>query len=150
MSAAENDIVLRAASEGEGLLITSGNMELMQLKTRRPLLVNTGALDQLSYVPASGPEMNRALTAIYGVDLFDPPEAIRIARPGALLETTGKDLWESRNQQQWIDLGETFGTTQILTFSGWTLGLPLEAENDKYRLYRIPRQADPEGLETTP
>jgi len=149
LAASKNDIVLQTAFEGEGLLITSGNMEIMQLKTRRPLLVNTGALDQVSYVPASGPEMNRALTAVYGVDLFDPPEAIRIARPGALLKTTGKDLWESRNKEQWVELGETFNATQILTFSDWTLGLPLEAENDRYRLYRIPRQADPEGLETT-
>ncbi len=34
------------------------------------------------YLPSTGPEVNRILKEIYGVDLFDPPNEIRKARPG--------------------------------------------------------------------
>ena len=133
------DAVLDAASRGEGLLITAGAMQFIQLRTRRPLLLNTGALDQITIVPSSGPEMTRVLDQVYGIDLFNPPEDIKRTRPGGLLPDSARALWESRSTADWQAIAQEFNATQILTHGETQLQLPEIARNDTFALYQIPK-----------
>lgn len=126
------------ARENEGLLITSGNQHTIQVRTRRPLLLNVGALDQVVQVPASGPAVARDLEAVYGIDLFDPPGDIRAVRPGSLLPESSRDVFESRTREEWADIARRYGATQVLTDAGWSLDLEVAESNETWTLYTLP------------
>ena len=120
---------LIAASKGEGILITAAGMELMQLRTRRPLMLNIASLDQVSIFPASGALANPALKGVYGIDLLGATEA-------SLKKVN--TLWESRALSEWQDIREKFGATDVLVWSDYRLQLPRTASDDRFALYHIP------------
>jgi hypothetical protein len=60
-------------AQGDGLLLTGGELYLVQLRTRRPVLLNGGALDTVVYTPESILAGHRILVDVYGIDLRDPP-----------------------------------------------------------------------------
>jgi len=122
-------------SKREGMLLTSSYMKHVQLRTRRPILLDGGSLDYLPYASEVGPKMNHILKQVYGVDIFNPPEDTW--RSGGLSRESGKDLWESRTQEQWIILSRQFGFTDILTWSDWRLQLPVVIRNSNFILYSI-------------
>ena len=63
------------------MLLVAGDLHLIQLRTRRPVLLDTGALDTVMYSLETGAAMQRMLREIYGLDLFNPPpEAIGAGR----------------------------------------------------------------------
>lgn len=133
-----NDPLFAEASRGSGMLLTSSNLGWIQLRTRRPVLLDGHGLDSLPYALETGPEMDRILQQVYGVDLFNPPEEIKNIRPGALLPETGKTLWESRTREEWDQIRKQFGVTQVLTYANWSLKLPEVIRNKEFVLYRIP------------
>ena len=133
------DPVLEIAGRREGLLITAGAMQFVQIRTRRPLLLNVGALDQLSLVPSSGPEMARVLDRVYGIDLFDPPDEIKQARPGALLPESGREAWESRGVPEWQQIAREFDAWDVLAYGDWQLRISEIARNEEFALYVIPK-----------
>ncbi len=133
-----NDPLFAEAAKGQGMLLTCSNLRLIQLRTRRPVLLNGESLDSLPYAPESGPEMNRILQQVYGVDLLNPPEEIKNARPGGLLRATGKALWESRTPEQWREIGKGFGVTNIICYEDWKLQLPEVIRDNQFALYGIP------------
>jgi hypothetical protein len=47
-------------------------------------------------------------------------------------------LWEARTVGDWQTVGRQFGVTDVLTFNGWTLNLPVVVRSPNYILYRIP------------
>lgn len=132
-----NEPALRAASQGEGLLLTSSNLRLIQLTARRPVLLNGFGLNQLPYVPESAPAMNEILRKVYGEDLFRPRSA-DWRRTGGMAPESGRELWESRSSDDWKKLAQEFSFTDILTHAGWKLDLPKLAESERYELYHIP------------
>ncbi len=73
-----NDTFFAAvAADRRGLTVTAGSFQLVQLYTRRPVLIDSGALDTMVYAPESGPAMARIVTDVYGIDFFDPPREMR-------------------------------------------------------------------------
>jgi hypothetical protein len=131
-----NHPVYAAAHRGNGFLLTCSNLRALQMRTRRPVLLEGPALNQLPYVPESGPTMNRILKDVYGEDLFaDRPYA---PRGGGLTKESGRELWEARSAEQWQALAGEFGFTQIVTYDTWNLKLPLVASAEKLRLYEVP------------
>ncbi len=132
------DPILRRIHHGQGMILTASNIRLIQLRTQRPVMLEGAAMNQLPYVPESGPSMNHILKRLYGEDLFAPrPEWWEMQR-GGLMETTGKKLWESRTEQQWQTLANEFGFTEIVTHDNWKLNLPVVAKSKSMILYRIP------------
>jgi hypothetical protein len=131
-----NNTVLAAASTSPGLLLTMGDAHLMQLRTRRPMLVDTGALDTIPYTPGSGPMLYRILRDIYGVDLFNPPPELHGA--GRLTEGVHRQRWERYTSQEWRSIRGTYHVTQVLTRADWQLDLPIVAGDRRYLLYAIP------------
>lgn len=110
---------------GEGVLLTSSDIGRIQLVARRSVLLNGGALNQITYALESGPIMDSILKEIYGVDLFNaPPGAIS----SALKRSEGKGLWESRSRLEWLYLAQKYGFTNVMTYHDWMLDLPVEMQ----------------------
>jgi hypothetical protein len=124
------------ASEDRGLLLTSGTYHLVQLYTRRPVLLDGGGLDSLPYAPESGPAMDRILRDVYQVDLFHPPPELRNA--GAISHGYNRPVWEHFSREKWLSIRRSYDVTQVLTRSDYHLDLPVAMENSSFRLYRIP------------
>ncbi len=131
-----NNLVLATAAAGDGLLLTAGDAHLMQLRVRRPMLIDTGALDTIPYTPGSGERLYRILLDIYGVDLFHPPPEQRWA--GRLLESVHRPVWESYMAEDWRRIRRTYHVTQVLTSATFQLQLPVVAGDRRYLLYAIP------------
>jgi hypothetical protein len=131
------DAVLAAARRGRGLLATGAALSRVQLRTRRPVLIDGGGLDALSLFPDTGPGTNRILKAVYGVDLFaPPPEALRTA---VIPARVSRRTWEARSRDAWGEIGRRFAVTQVMTRADWKLDLPEVARNERLALYDIPR-----------
>jgi hypothetical protein len=122
------------AADKQGLLLTAGSYDSVQLYTRRPILLS-GSLDMLPYAPELGPEMQRILLDVYGADLFRPPHAAR--GRGVLPREVHRSRWEQYSRQRWVEIGRTYNVTQVLVPIDWSLDLPLVME-DRWRLYAIP------------
>jgi hypothetical protein len=131
-----NNVVLASAAGGSSLLLTVGDSHLMQLRVRRPMLIDTGALDTIPYTPGSGPKLYRILLDIYGIDLFHPPPEQRHA--GRLLDSVHKRTWEGYGVEDWRRIRRTYHVTQVLTPAAWQLNLPIISGDHRYLLYEIP------------
>jgi hypothetical protein len=140
-----NDSFWTEVSLAKGMILSGSNIGLVQLRTRRPVLLDGHELGQLPYTMNSGAWIQTAhiLLDIYGVDVLDPPPEIREKRPGALLHDTGKALWESRQPTDWLRIGQEYGVTHILTYLNWELRLPRVESNDRFILYKISNLAVP-------
>lgn len=131
------DPVLLAARTQKGLILAAPRLGLVQLRSRRPVVLNGEAMNQVTYVPASGPAMNRILNRIYDDDLLEP-------RPpwwrnwGGLMPYSGYQLWQERGTAGWRQLGREFGFTNVLTGSEWKLKLPVVAQSETMILYGVP------------
>jgi hypothetical protein len=129
------DALLAQVAEQKGLLITASDLHLVQLRTRRPVLIDGGGLDLLAYTLEAGPVLDKILRRVYGIDLFNPPpEAHRL---GMIPPLTTQAKWASRGPEEWVAIGQEFGATGVLTPPDWRLHLPLVARNDQFAFYRI-------------
>ncbi len=131
------DPVLEKVSEGEGLLlISSDDQRYLQLRTGRAVLMEPGALDMLPYSVSSAPAVARILDDIYGIDYFNPPVETRHKGYLAPLDSV-QELWAARTSEEWSDLAQQYGFTQVLTSADWELQLPVVIRDDDTALYEI-------------
>jgi len=131
-----NDNLLAAVSRDSGLLLTAGDIYQMQLRTRRPQLIDVGALDTLAYTPETGPAMHQILRDIYGIDLFNPPPELH--GYGHLRASFHRDRWQRYTVEDWREISRTYHVTQVLTGSDMQLDLPIVAGDRRFLLYAIP------------
>jgi hypothetical protein len=131
-----------AAQDATGLIATDGSFHLAQLLTRRPVLINAGALDTLSYAPESALAMNRILLDVYELDLLKPPAGIAPGQ-GLIPDDFNKPVWERYSREKWQEIRRTYNVTQVLTRASYDLDLPVEAQVRGVRLYSIPESAEP-------
>jgi hypothetical protein len=124
------------AADRRGLTVAAGSFQLVQLYTRRPVLIDSGALDIMVYAPEGGPAAARIVTDVYGVDFFDPPREIRSS--SMIPHDTNKYTWARFSTQRWRELRRTYNVSQIVARSDYELALPIVAEAEGLRLYRIP------------
>ena len=129
-----HSVFSRAAKDG-GLLLTGGDLRLVQLRTRRPLVLDGGALDGLPYAIEAGPETQRILQDIYALDMLNPPEAARGL--GAIPNELNRITWEGYSPRKWHEIRRAYHVTQVLT-PGWYLNLPAIAWERGIVLYEIP------------
>ena len=125
-----------AASDHRGLIVTAGTFQLAQLYTRRPVLIDSGALDTLAYAPESGPAIARILRDVYGIDFFNP--APEVGRGSAVPHEVSKAYWARLSRAQWLELSRIYNIAQVMARTDYVLDLPIAAETDSLRLYRIP------------
>ena len=132
-----NDPLLATAAARGGLLLTAGDLHLIQAATRRPVLLDGGAIDTLVYVPAAAGSADRIATVVYGQPLTEPAPDDWGA-DGAFPPWLGQQLWSDRTPDEWAAIGLEFGITDILTPADWTLQLPRVVSDDRYVLWTIP------------
>jgi hypothetical protein len=133
-----NDVFFSEVAAQPGVLLLAGDLYLIQLRTRRPVLLDAGALDTMMYSLETGAAMQRMLRDIYGLDLHKPPpEAIGAGRipPGAHQRT-----WERYSVAKWRQIRRDFDVTQVLTYAEWRLRLPPVSQSRRMLLYDIPRR----------
>ncbi|MBX7166149.1 MAG: hypothetical protein K1X74_07350 [Pirellulales bacterium] len=135
------DSALAAARQGSGLLLTGSDLFLVQLKTGRPVLLSGGSIDAIWYVPEAGADMYRVLHEVYGIDLARPLESRESMSIGSLYRDAGRELWQRRTAPEWQQLARKYGFQDIVVYKDWKLDLPLIADGDSYRLYRVPALA---------
>lgn len=132
----DNDPVFAAAAQTPGLLLTVPRLGIAQLRSRRGLVLYGQALNQITYVPASGPAINRALKGIYDDDLLAPrpPGWVKC---GGIMHDSARGVWERRQPEEWQRLAREFGFGAILTYDDWRLRLPVAARTKDLILYRV-------------
>jgi hypothetical protein len=126
---------LAQVAKDPGLLLTGGDMQLIQVRTRRPILINGGGLDGLPYALESGPALERILRDVYAIDLFNPPDEAR--GRGAIPNQYNRAAWERFSRDQWQTIRRTYDVTQVMTPPGWTLALPVVIDDAGFVLYDL-------------
>jgi hypothetical protein len=132
-----SNVVLSAVHAREGLLLTGGNLHLIQAATRRPILLDGGALDSLVYVPGGAVVSEHIMQRVYGLTLMEPASD-DWGPDGALPPWAPQDTWATRSLEDWRAIRDEFGVTDVLTPPEWTLQLPIVAKDDRLVLWSIP------------
>lgn len=123
-------------SRGEGTLATAAGLHLIQLRTRRPVLLDATGLDMLPYAWTAAPEVARILAGVYDIDYFHPPpDSRRMAMIGL---AHNRAVWESRTREEWRTVAREFGVRDVLVHRDWDLDLPAGAANKDLLVCRIP------------
>ena len=131
-----NDLFFQTVARGRGLLLTGGDLYLIQLRTRRPILLNGGALDSLPYAPESAPVMDRVLRNVYGIDLFNPPPGT--PKMAVVPNAYNRQLWQGYSGDRWQQIKREYNVSQVMVPADWQLSLPIVAQSRHYLLYEIP------------
>jgi hypothetical protein len=129
------DAVLKTASIGEGPLLTGGDLFLIQLRTRRPVLLDGMTLNTLPSALEAGPALDRILRDVYQVDLFNPPR--EAWGGGRVPRRANQKAWEAFDPARWQEIARQYGVRDILTPADWKLQLPQVAHSSEFELYRI-------------
>jgi hypothetical protein len=133
-----NDVFFADVAAREGVLLLAGDLRLIQLRTRRAVLLDAGALDTVMYSLETGAAMQRMLRDIYGLDLANPPpDAVGAGRIPAL---SHRDTWERYPLEKWQAIRREFGVTQVLAYGDWALQLPVASQSRRLLLYDIPER----------
>jgi hypothetical protein len=122
--------VLEAAKGRPGLLLIAPELwepGRIQMRTRRPLLIDTTQLNMLTKVPASGPGMADILVRVYGIELVI--EGKRFFRFRG---------WNNFELEDWRQIRREFGVTDVLVDSVDGLKLPVVFQGERLTLYAIP------------
>lgn len=131
-----NSPIFQKIAERPGILLTAGSMHDIQLVTRRPVLLDGGALDIFPYVLDTAPRFNEILRQVYGLDIMSPsPDGIGNL---GIITYFHQKIWEQRSCREWQYLREKFAVTDILTHDVWQLQLPVVAKGSGLTLYAIP------------
>lgn len=130
-----NDPVFGTAARGEGVLLSSAPLQLVQLRTRRPVLLDR-SLAAFPSILGSSNQVSDVMKAVFDVDpLNPPPEALHTA---AIPAAFNKQVWEQFPVERWQDIRRLFDVRHVLTHADWSLALPVEAQSGELRLYLIP------------
>jgi hypothetical protein len=131
-----NNAFFRAVHDRSGLIMTSGNIPMIQLRSRQPVLLPRD-INFLTYFPEAGPDMDRVLRAFFGFGLSDPPAELG-HHLGILPPDVGKDRWEERTPEEWRRLADEFQVAGVISPESWKLKLPVIAADFGLILYGIP------------
>jgi hypothetical protein len=134
-----NNAFFRAAHDGNGMLVCSGNLPEIQLRSRRPVVL-IREMNFLPYFPHAGPDMDRTLRAFFGFGLADPPRDVKASHPGLIPSDVGRDVWENRPPEEWQRLADEFQLSGVICPDDWKLKLPLIAQDLGLALYGVSRR----------
>ena len=131
-----NDAVYAQISARPGLLLASPRNRLLQLRTRRPVLLDASGINGLPYALESAPLIERVLRDAYGMEFFDPPADVNGL--GMVPYVSGQAIWEKFPLQRWQAIRREYGVTDVATPIDWSLQLPTVVAGSRVRLFTIP------------
>jgi len=123
-------------SLNDGILLTAADLHLVQLRTRRPVLLDGGQLDIVPYTLEAAPAIAAILKEVYGVDYWNPP--VESERMATIRGNTNREFWETQNVSHWMEIRRRYGVTNVMTFVNWKLNLPVVEQSKDFLLYQIP------------
>jgi hypothetical protein len=128
----EHTTLLEVARGRPGFLLPCDGLWALgrlQLRTRRPLLLDPIQINMLAKVPDSGPRMADILRVAYDIDLVAGPK-----------RSIG-DAWSGFDLARWRRIGRELGVTDVLVSSSTVLPLTLVAQGPLVALYTIPPES---------
>jgi len=133
------DALFEQARADSGAIITPGGhrFEMVQLRSRRPVLLDISTINDLCYLPAVCPLVDEILHQVYDADL----RAERDLR--FLSHWDSKRLrehWRDLSPDEWARIRERFSATAVLTPTHWELQLPVVYTCTGGTLFRIPER----------
>jgi hypothetical protein len=131
-----DDPVWAVAATRDGILLTSANVWLAQLRTRRPVLLDGATLDTLPYALDAAPTVERILQEVYGQSLFAPPPDARAT--GQVSNSANRRSWEDFTSADWTRIRRVFGVTDVVAPSDWRLQLPVVIASPDLGLFALP------------
>ena len=135
-----NDAFWEKVSRDQKLLLTGSNLGFIQLKIRRPVLLDGGAIDYFPYIAEAQSVMVEILKDVYGIDFRSRREAF--SRRGSLAKDEDKEVWEKRSLDHWRVLGKRYDFKDILVYEDWSLQLPKLSSAHGLALYRVPAEME--------
>lgn len=102
---------------GTMILFPQEGMGLMQLITRRPMLLDAVRyMDAIRYAPKMAPGVESILREVYGTSLSD----------SRAWDTFGavRRIWEARSLAEWRRIADRFGSRSVLAPREWRIALP--------------------------
>lgn len=127
--------VFEAAARGSGILATAPDLWLVQLRTRRPVLLDVASLDTLAYAMEGAPLAERVLQDVYKLSLFAAPSSGDV---GQISRANALEAWSRLSIDDWKAIGDRHGVTEVLVHRDWPLALPTLAVGATLKLSRIP------------
>lgn len=123
--------------KSDGLLLiapTYNGTQQLQLVTGRPIVLNPLIDGHLPYTLEAVPMTVKIFEKVYNFDFFD--SSTTFENSSVAIELT----WEKRTTDEWIQLADEFGFTQVLMNADVPLQLPVVVTDDdvSYTLYDIP------------
>lgn len=133
----ESDFFDKLKYKNKGYVLTGG-MELIQLKSRRPVFT-THAFNQALYLPNTWSGILSSYRNVYNLQSTNDlgKFAVGRIRPGTFHPGIYQAYWETRSFGDWITLKKQFNLSDIITYKGWYLDLPLIASTNSYLLYSL-------------
>lgn len=132
-----NDAYARIAAR-PGMLLASPLHRLLQLRTRRPVLMDASGINGLPYALESAPMTERVLRDAYGMDFFNPPADLKGL--GMVPYESTRVAWEGFSVDRWRAIRRDYGVTDVATPIAWSLQLPTVVVGPNVRLFAIPGQ----------
>lgn len=127
-----NDSFYTLCQNRPGPLLPAAGLPYPQWNIARPVIFFPAGLDLASYFPDLLPGMRRLALAVYGQDILVQPPG---PRRSSLADH--RTAWETRSLEDWRELGQRFGFTDILVPADWQLSLPLVGSNCAQALYAL-------------
>jgi hypothetical protein len=118
-------------------VLTGPMLEGVQIRTGRPVTIETAQMDQIHDAPGLALGFHRVLRAAYGIDFAVLPPDGRRNRMLYAFEDDVRHLWEARTAADWSALGREFGFTAVWVRSGWRLGLAPLADDGRFAVFRV-------------
>jgi hypothetical protein len=126
-----NSALLKTVGQKTGLLLVGDALwdaGRIQLRTRRPVLLDLMQLNMLLKVPQSGPRMAYILKRAYSLDFEKGPPT----------DSAMDDRWVDFSLPKWQEIRREFNVTEVLVRRGLPLALPEVASSESLVLYTIP------------
>lgn len=101
----------------------------IQSRTGHPVLFDGASADSMVYTPALAPSIQKISEDLYGIRFHPQME------PGA---PSWDEVWRGRPREIWLELGQNYGFSYVLSPDGVQLDLDVCLSDPKGTLYRIP------------
>ena len=103
-----------------------------------PIIIDPENLDMIPYLPHKADELSKIISIGYGINYFDPPQAIK--KRGGITDNKVyiyRDVWESRTFLEWQAVKKQLNISEIAAPLHWSIDLPRVAILNQSAIYSL-------------